>query len=363
MMRNFTRLSDKINKKGYNFDPKRRIFRPRGDNKNKTYYNCGEKGHISPNCPKPDKRKNESKSNHRHDSSDDEEEDKKIKHKNFGRKKNNDKKTKLFPNKKGNTKRSFLVEKQEWVTDVSSSKEEDIITIALTHEESPLPHPPICLMAKGNTKVCEEDNNSDDELDPNEFANLINEYTSLIKREKGKVKVLESTHAKLELAHSDMLVKYNDLLEKHNESLVLAKQVEESHKKLKQEHRKLAHKYQEFEFAYEAIDPSLENSIYENVVRSMLLPHVMTCSLMTMLLMSCPSLSPLGKRNEDDLPRLHLAPPWHPKWMKMKKKMIHHHKRVFQRQHRKYKIDMSQVFHYKCKSSMIHLNKHPRMYR
>ena len=27
----------------------------------------------------------------------------------------------------------------------------------------------------------------------------------------------------------------------------------------------MAHKYQEFEFAYEAIDPSLENSINENV--------------------------------------------------------------------------------------------------
>ena len=33
---------------------------------------------------------------------------------------------------------------------------------------------------------------SDDELDPYEFTNLINEYTSVIKREKGKVKVLES---------------------------------------------------------------------------------------------------------------------------------------------------------------------------
>ena len=39
-------------------------------------------------------------------------------------------------------------------------------------------------MAKGNTKVCEEDSDSDDELDPNEFANLIDEYTSVIKREK-----------------------------------------------------------------------------------------------------------------------------------------------------------------------------------
>ena len=91
-----------------------------------------------------------------------------------------------------------------------------------------------------------------------------------------------STHAKLELAYSDLLGKYIDLLKKHSESIVLAKQVEESHKKLKQEHRELAHKYQELEFAYEAIDPSLENSINENI---------------EMLLIFCPSLLPLGKRN------------------------------------------------------------------
>ena len=104
---------------------------------------------------------------------------------------------------------------------------EDIVTIALTNEEPPLPPPPIYLMAKGNTKVCEVDSedDSDEELDPYEFTNLINEYTSVIKREKGKVKVLESTHAKLELAHSDLLGKYNDLLKKHSESLVLTKQV------------------------------------------------------------------------------------------------------------------------------------------
>src|SRR6185312_7226926 len=51
MMRKFTRLSDKINKKGYNFDPKRKMFRPREDVKNKTCYNCGEKGHISQVAP------------------------------------------------------------------------------------------------------------------------------------------------------------------------------------------------------------------------------------------------------------------------------------------------------------------------
>src|SRR6185295_5952244 len=150
-----------------------------------------------------------------------------------------------------------------------SGDEEDIVTIALTNEEPSLPRPPMFLMAKGNTKVCEVDSDSDsdseEELDPYEFTNRINEYTSVIKREKGNVKIFESTHAKLQLAHSDLLGKYNDLLKKHNESIVLAKQVEESHKKLKQEHRELAHKYQELEFAYEAIDPSLENFVNETI--------------------------------------------------------------------------------------------------
>ena len=124
------------------------------DVKNKICYNCGEKGHIRPNCPKPDKRKKDNKSKHRHDSSDDDEEEKKNKNKKLGKKKSHDKKTKLFPNKKGNTKRSFLVEKQEWVTDVSSSdEEEDIVTISLTNEEPSLPPHPMCLMAKGNSKV------------------------------------------------------------------------------------------------------------------------------------------------------------------------------------------------------------------
>ena len=113
MMRKFTRLNDKINKKGFNFDSKRRMFRQM-DVKNKICYNYGEKDHISPDCPKPDKRKKDNKSKHRHDSSDyDDEDEKKNKNKKFGKKKSHDKKTKLFPKKKGNTKRSFLVEKQE----------------------------------------------------------------------------------------------------------------------------------------------------------------------------------------------------------------------------------------------------------
>ena len=108
MMRKFTRLNDKINKKGFNFDSKRRMFRPM-DVKNKICYNCGEKGHIRPNCPKPDKRKKDNKSKHRHDSSDDDDEDeKKNKYKKFEKKKSHDKKTKLFPKKKGQHQEELL---------------------------------------------------------------------------------------------------------------------------------------------------------------------------------------------------------------------------------------------------------------
>ena len=70
------------------------------DVKNKICYNCGEKGHIHPNCPKSDKRDKDNKSKHRHDTSDDEEEERKNKNKKLGKKKRHDKKTKLFPKKK-----------------------------------------------------------------------------------------------------------------------------------------------------------------------------------------------------------------------------------------------------------------------
>jgi hypothetical protein len=124
--------------------------------------------------------------------------------------------------------RSFVVETQEWVIDVSSSKyssdEDDITGVALTDLESPLPPPPMCLMAKGNSKVY-DGKSDDEELDPNEFSNLIHKYTCIIKREKGKVKKLESAHASLESSHNNLLTKYNALLKEHDKSLVLSKQV------------------------------------------------------------------------------------------------------------------------------------------
>jgi hypothetical protein len=82
LMRKFLRLSDKIGKKSYNFDPNKKVFHPIRDDKNKTCYNCGEKGHISPNCSKPVKRRSSSKNKQVQESSD-EEDNHKGKNKSF----------------------------------------------------------------------------------------------------------------------------------------------------------------------------------------------------------------------------------------------------------------------------------------
>jgi hypothetical protein len=263
LMRKFSSLSDKIGKKGYIFDLNKKVFRPRRDDKNKTCYNYGEKGHISPNCSKPIKKRSSSKNKQVQESSDDEEDNHKGKNKSFERKKSYNKKNKHFTKKKSNTKRSFVVGTQEWVTDVSSSEvesseDEDIVGVAITNHEIPLPSLPMCLMAKGNSKV--SDCESDDELDSNEFSNLIHEYTCIIKREKGKVKKLESAHVSLESSHNDLLAKYNVLLKKHDESLVLSKQVSDNYDKLKFEHVKLRQKYNYLELACEALEDNIEQA-------------------------------------------------------------------------------------------------------
>ena len=121
----------------------------------------------------------------------------------------------------------------------------------------------MCLMAKGNSKVGDEESESDDELDPNAFANLIHEYTSMIKKEKAKFKVLEEVHAKLKSDHSSLYNKYTALLKEHDKLVALAKQLEVDHKDLKLRHKELTHKYQELEFSYEAIDTSLDEPSVE----------------------------------------------------------------------------------------------------
>jgi hypothetical protein len=99
------------------------------------------------------------------ESSDDEEDNHNGKNKSFERKKRYNKKSKHFAKKKSNTKRSFVIGTEEWVTDVSSSEDEssedkNIIGVTITKHKIPLPPPPMCLMAKGNSKV--SDGESDD---------------------------------------------------------------------------------------------------------------------------------------------------------------------------------------------------------
>jgi hypothetical protein len=257
-MRKFSRLSDKIGKKSYIFDPNKKVFHPRRDDKNKTCYNCGEKGHISPNYSKLVKRKSSSKNKQVQELSDDYEDNHKGKNKTLERKKSYNKKSKYFAKKKSNTKRSFVVGTQEWVTDVPSSEDEDVVGVAITNHKIPLPPPPMCHMTKGNSKV--SDGESDGELDPNGFSNLIYEYACIIKREKGKVKKLDSVHASLESSHNDLLAKYNTLLKEHNESLVLSKQVSDQYDKLKFEHVDLRQKYNYVELTYEALEDNLEQA-------------------------------------------------------------------------------------------------------
>jgi hypothetical protein len=118
-MRKFLRLSNKIGMKGYIFDPKKGVFSPSESDKNKTCYNCGEKGHISPNYFKPVKKRSSSKNKEVQESSNDEEDNHKGKNKSYEKKRSYYKKTKLFPKKKRENMRSFVIETQEWVTDVS----------------------------------------------------------------------------------------------------------------------------------------------------------------------------------------------------------------------------------------------------
>jgi chromosome segregation ATPase len=116
-------------------------------------------------------------------------------------------------------------------------------------------------MAKGNAKISNgESDESDNELDPNEFSNLIHEYTCIIKKEKDKVKKLENAHASFESSHNYLLAKYNALLKEHDESLVLSKQVSDQYDKLKSEHVDLRQKYNYLELVYEALEDNLEQT-------------------------------------------------------------------------------------------------------
>jgi hypothetical protein len=84
------------------------VFHSSGNEKKKTCYNCGEKGHISPNCFKPVKKKSYSKNKQVQESSDDEEDNHKGNNKSYEKKKSYYKEIKPFPKKKRENMRNFI---------------------------------------------------------------------------------------------------------------------------------------------------------------------------------------------------------------------------------------------------------------
>lgn len=267
LMRRTTRMISKFQKKGYNYDPKKNKFRPKkfdkfGGGDKKKCYNCGNLGHISYDCPHPDKRnKNKSK---KLDASEDEDK--------YKKKDQDMKKKKLF-NKRGGGRKAYIV--GEWVSGESSSDDSsdnddnNFAGLAIVNDDPPLPPPPMCLMAKGNNKVSsEEDDSSDDNgLSPNDLSKLMNDYAAIIKRQKAKIKLLENANSMLSSKHDELLTKHNNLLGKYDEVVESNKSLKASNYKLKLEHDGLIYKHQELEYAYDAIDRSLDELVDNDVVK------------------------------------------------------------------------------------------------
>jgi len=87
LVRRTTKMLKKLNKKGVNFDSKKKFFTSskRKPISEMDSYNCGELGHLAHQCPKP-KEKYKKKNKDQYDSSDDEKGDKKAFKKRGGKK-------------------------------------------------------------------------------------------------------------------------------------------------------------------------------------------------------------------------------------------------------------------------------------
>ena len=79
-------------------------------------------------------------------------------------------------------------------------------------DEPPLPPPSMCLMARGNPKVSDDDNSSSDEseygLSPNEVQTILDDYQQVIKKYKSKCKVLENEYIKLKASNEELLIRH-----------------------------------------------------------------------------------------------------------------------------------------------------------
>ena len=180
-------------------------------------YNCGELGHLAHQCPKPKKDKYKKKYKGKKDDSSDKNDDEKKKNKPYKKK---DDKKKEFHKKKKNGK-AYII--GDWLTDIESSsgssydesenKKEKVAAFVIGSSLSPpTPLPSssthLCLMAKGEWKVQNDDDSSgddnasddengsdsDEEFESSTYDDLVkllNQYTKIIRKTRAKNEKLE----------------------------------------------------------------------------------------------------------------------------------------------------------------------------
>jgi hypothetical protein len=202
-VRRFKRMMSKrkFNKKGQS--SKKNPFEDR------KCYECGKPGHITINCPSK-------------------------KNKKYGKKKIEDKKKKYF--KKEKNGQAYFV---EWDSDESSDDKDDKPSSALAGiaiKEAPsLFSKHHCLMAKGESKVT-NDEASDDEKDSlsyDDLVRMISESDDVLRKKSDKIAEWKRKYSTLLNSYEQLKTSHENLKKSHEELQALNELLKESNEKLK----------------------------------------------------------------------------------------------------------------------------------